>query len=57
MDCPLCRDGKLVEISLCVADKQVVMRSCSHCETRWWAGDGQRLGLGHVLELAAVGRR
>lgn len=57
MQCPQCRDGKLVEISLRLAERQVIMRSCSHCETRWWDGDGERLGLGGVLQLAGSARR
>lgn len=57
MQCPQCTHGKLVQISLRIADKDVVMRSCSVCETRWWVGDGERIGLGGVLELAGATRR
>jgi hypothetical protein len=28
------------------------MHSCSHCETRWWDEEGERVALHHVLRMA-----
>jgi hypothetical protein len=36
-----------------VAGENVVLKSCSACDVRWWEGAGQRLELSGVLELAA----
>lgn len=55
--CPQCRHGRLVEIELTLADRQVVMRSCSECDTRWWDAEGRSSGLSEVLALASSGKR
>jgi hypothetical protein len=46
-----------VTIEMCVAGEQLVLKSCSACDVRWWEGAGQRLPLSDVLELAAIPRR
>jgi len=56
MSCPICRASKLVEISLSLGPSTVVMKSCSRCDTRWWAENGEQVGLDGVLELAATRR-
>ena len=52
MSCPKCRAADLTEISLRLRGQNVVMHSCSRCETRWWDSDGERVQLRHVLGLA-----
>jgi hypothetical protein len=47
----------LVTIGMTVAGEHVVLNSCSACDVRWWEGDGERLPLADVLELAAIPRR
>jgi hypothetical protein len=37
-----------------IAQRKVTMKSCSHCDTRWWDSEGESLGLPGVLELASV---
>ena len=39
MSCPVCRDKRLVEISLTLRGSRITMHSCSHCDTRWWDTD------------------
>lgn len=56
MKCPKCRDARLIEVGLTIAQRKVTMRSCSHCDTRWWDSDGESLALPRVLELASAGR-
>ena len=57
MKCPRCRSRQLVEIALFIAGEHVVLRSCSACDVRWWEGDGARLPLPNLLDLAATTRR
>lgn len=53
MPCPVCRDKQLVEIKLHVGEKTLTLRSCSHCETKWWESEGEHVGLDNVLSAAA----
>lgn len=54
MSCPKCKVSALVEIVLTVGQRQVTMRSCSRCDTRWWASEGRSLRLEGVLALASA---
>ena len=56
MTCPNCRFARLVEIDLTIKERRLTLHSCSHCDIRWWDDDGERVGLGHVLDLATVRR-
>jgi hypothetical protein len=49
MPCPRC-NAPLVEIAV---SADLLLRSCSNCEGRWWVRDGGPVQLGDVL--AAVG--
>ena len=53
MKCPNCRTATLVQIAMRLRDRDVTLHACSNCDTRWWEVDGEVLGLGDVLELAA----
>jgi DNA polymerase III alpha subunit (gram-positive type) len=53
MRCPRCKVSQLVEISVHMAGRDVTMRSCSRCDTRWWDSEGERLELPGVLALAS----
>jgi hypothetical protein len=57
MKCPKCKSRQLVEIELSIAGEQVVLKSCSACDVRWWEGDGASLPLSSLLDLAATTRR
>jgi hypothetical protein len=57
LGCPSCRQGRPIEITLTIAGRQVQMRACSECDTRWWQADGKAAALPDVLALAADGRR
>lgn len=46
--CAAC-STELVEISLLVDGQELMMRSCSVCDTRSWHRDGERLGIDEVL--------
>ena len=52
MPCPVCRDKKLVEITLQAGEQSLILRSCSACETKWWESEGEQVGLGNVLQAA-----
>lgn len=56
MTCPVCRRANLVEISLTLSQRPVVMRSCSACGHRRWQAEGRPTHLSGVLELAAAAR-
>ena len=56
MKCPKCRTSRLVEVGLTIAQRKVTMRSCSHCDTRWWDSDGEVIRLDGLLQLAAARR-
>jgi hypothetical protein len=51
MTCPVCRRNELVEINLQLRGSRVTMHSCSGCEARWWDREGEKVGLGQVLNL------
>jgi hypothetical protein len=57
MICPNCRESTLVEIRLTVSLHEVVLRSCSACESRWWHRDGEGSTVNEVMELAAQTKR
>lgn len=52
--CPRC-DAPVVEITIRVDGRDVLMQSCSNCEGRWWSSDGEALALGGVLERISDG--
>ena len=54
MNCPRCRAARLVVIDLMLQGESVRLHSCSHCDTRWWERNGERIALDGVLELATV---
>ena len=56
MSCPVCRTRRVVEIGVHLGDTDVVLRSCSACDTRWWQGNGETIDLPEVIELATVRR-
>jgi hypothetical protein len=39
---------------MAISGSDVVLRSCSACDVRWWEGDGERLALRSLLELAST---
>jgi Zn-finger nucleic acid-binding protein len=52
MRCPTCRVAEMIEIRVELRGSNVTMHSCSHCETRWWDEEGERVALHHVLRMA-----
>lgn len=54
--CPQCAK-RLVEIKMTIQDRNVVMRSCSPCELRWWHAEGDEVGVETIIELASAMRR
>lgn len=44
----------MVEIRLSVGASELILRSCSHCETKWWERDGELVKLDNVLSAAAI---
>ena len=52
MQCPVCRDVRLVEISLNLKGSRVTLRSCSRCDNRWWDTDGHLVPVDKVIDLA-----
>jgi len=50
--CPRCA-APLVEIRLAAAASNLVMRSCSRCDGRWWSRDGESADLHEVLGSVA----
>lgn len=55
MKCPSCRTRELVVITMKVGAEQIVLRTCSSCDLRYWEGLDGQLPLDSVLAL--VGRR
>ena len=56
MSCPRC-SAPLVQIRLASDGSDLVMRSCSRCDGRWWSRDGETADLGDVLGRVAQGHR
>jgi hypothetical protein len=56
MKCNKCNTSRLVEVALTIAQRKVTMKSCSHCDTRWWDSEGESLALPRILELASASR-
>ncbi len=54
MPCPVCVNKKLVEITLKSGDRELIMRSCSACETKWWESNGEAVSLDAVLGAVRV---
>lgn len=52
MTCARCKTTRVVEIAVTIGEHPVRMRSCSHCDTRWWDSEGENITLPRVLELA-----
>jgi hypothetical protein len=55
--CPACGAPSMVEISLTLAGRRIVMQSCARCEHRSWQADGRRAGVAEVLAIASETRR
>ena len=47
-ECPTC-GGPLVAIALRLTDNELVMRSCSKCDRRFWEADGLDIELAGLL--------
>jgi hypothetical protein len=54
--CERCQNV-MVAISLTVAERPLVMHSCSRCDRRSWSSEGQSLALGGVLDRIGATRR
>jgi transposase-like protein len=54
MKCPLCSAADLVVINITTNGRALAMKSCHHCETKWWEADGENVGLPAVLLAAKV---
>lgn len=55
--CPEC-GGPMIEIALANGDSPLVMRSCSHCDSREWSSAGEGIDLTSALqELSESGPR
>lgn len=55
--CTTC-GNKAVEIAMTIDGAQLLMRSCSNCDTRSWHRDGESVELGGVLtDISAVPTR
>ncbi len=52
MRCASCSKGVLIEIRMCVADRDLVFRCCGTCDARTWEDDGDHVSLHEVLDLA-----
>jgi hypothetical protein len=37
-----------------ISGNDVVLRSCSACDVRWWEGEGEQLPLNSLLQLASA---
>jgi hypothetical protein len=46
--CPRCR-GPLVAIEITLSGKDLLMRSCSKCDVRFWSARGKDVDLTDVL--------
>ena len=53
-NCPECRTGDLVTITMTVAGRDLAFTTCHYCEAKWWKRDGEPVELGSVIDLVAL---
>lgn len=52
-NCPVCRKGDLITISMTVQDATLAFTACHFCESKWWERDGVPLPLESVIGLVS----
>jgi formate dehydrogenase maturation protein FdhE len=48
-NCPECKTGDLVRITMTVAEKELSFTTCHFCEAKWWSREGEPMQLSSVL--------
>ncbi len=51
LECPSCRSGELISISMAVAEKDLSFTTCHMCEAKWWFQNGELVPLASVIGL------
>ncbi len=49
--CPNCRQGDLITISLSVSERDLTFTTCHMCEAKWWYQQGDPVPLSSVIDL------
>jgi uncharacterized protein (DUF983 family) len=49
--CPSCRQGDLITISLSVSERDLTFTTCHMCESKWWFQQGELVPLSSVIDL------
>jgi hypothetical protein len=52
-NCPQCKTGDLVTITMAVADDELSFTTCHFCEAKWWSRNGEPMQLSSVLGLVS----
>jgi len=52
-NCPECRTGDLVTITMTVSDQELSFTTCHFCEAKWWSRAGEPVQFASVLDLVA----
>ena len=47
--CPSCRQGDLITISMAVSERDLTFTTCHMCEAKWWYSDGESVPLRSVI--------
>jgi hypothetical protein len=53
--CPSCRQGDLITISMSVSERDLKFTTCHMCEAKWWYQHGQLVPLSSVIDLVVNG--
>jgi DNA polymerase III alpha subunit (gram-positive type) len=49
-NCPECRQGDVISISMNVSGRDLSFSTCHACEAKWWHRDGEQVVLSDVID-------
>jgi DNA polymerase III alpha subunit (gram-positive type) len=49
-NCPECKQGDVISISMNVSGRDLSFSTCHACEAKWWHRDGEQIVLSDVIE-------
>ncbi len=50
-NCPTCKSGDLITITMAVSGRDLAFTTCHLCEAKWWYRDGEEVPLKSVIGI------